>query len=301
MLGEFANQRLVAVAVNLHLLQRPDQALIALEDHLLPAAGPPFKHPSIFIEPLDEDLIGVAEHLGALFIADLILQIHQPLEPFELDRFGDVVFPAHRGGPFAGAVSEDKGQRVADLFQDVIGLLEFGLGFRGEAHDDVGAERYIRDDLSQKGHLFQILLFRVDPVHFFQNAARACLDREVDKFAKRGEIADRLHQLFGDVDRVGGHEADPLHTGDPVQFMQKVVEKAVPFGLVLAVAIDVLPEEGDLLIAGVNEFFTLLDDALWGAGDLLAPGVGDDAVGAELIAAPDDRDKSLHFIVPFGH
>ena len=176
--------------------------------------------------------------------------------------------------------------------QRVVGLLEFGFGLGGKSDDDIGAEGDIGDDLAEEGHFFKILLFRVDPVHLFQDAAGAGLNGEMDEFAERGKIADGLHELDGDVDRVGGHEADPLHAGDCVESVEKIVEKAVPFGLVFAVAIDVLAEQGDLFIALIDELFALFDDAFWGAGDFLAAGIGDDAIGAEFIAAADDRDEA---------
>ncbi len=147
---------------------------------------------------------------------------------------------------------------------------------------------------------FEILLLRVDPVHLFQDAARSRLHGEMDEFAEGREIADRLHQLEGDVDRVGGHEADAFHAGDFVEPIEKVVEKAVPFGLVFAVAVDVLAEQGDLFIALFDEHAALFDDALGRAGDLLAACIGDDAVGAEFIAAADDRDVGFDWIVSLG-
>ena len=75
--------------------------------------------------------------------------------------------------------------------------MEFFFCLRGEADDDIGSERDIGDDFAQQGDFFKILFDGVDPVHFFQDAVRACLDREMDKFAEGGEIADRLHELDG--------------------------------------------------------------------------------------------------------
>ncbi len=66
------------------------------------------------------------------------------------------------------------------------------------------------------------------------------------------------------------------------------MEKAVPFWLVFAVAVDVLAEEGDLFIALAHEHRAFFDNAFGRAGDFFAAGVGDDAIGAKLIAAADD-------------
>lgn len=156
------------------------------------------------------------------------------------DFFGDVVLPAHRRGPFTGAIGKDKGEGVADLGEDVVGLLEFNFGLCGEADDDVGAEGDIGDDFAQEGHFLKILLFGVNAVHLLEDAGGAGLDGEVDKFTEGGEVPDRLHEFDGDVDGVGGHKADPFHAWNPVEFIEEVVKKAVPFRLVFAVAIDVL-------------------------------------------------------------
>ena len=78
------------------------------------------------------------------------------------------------------------------------------------------------------------------------------------------------------------------------------MEEAVPRGLIFSVAVDVLAEKGDLLVALVDEHFALIDDRFGRAGDLLSPGIGDDAIGAEFVAAPDDRDVGFDFVVSFG-
>ena len=121
----------------------------------------------------------------------------------------------------------------------------------------------------------------------------------MDEFTERAEVPNRLHQLESDVDGMRGDEPDPLHARNLVESVEKVVKEAVPFGFVLPVAIDVLAEEGQFFVALVDEFFTLLDDAFRGTRDLLASGVRDDAVGAEFIAAPNDRYIGFDFVVPF--
>ena len=94
--------------------------------------------------------------------------------------------------------------------------MEFSVGFGRKANDDIGAERDIRDDLAKQGDFFKVLLFRVDPVHLFEDSRRARLERKVDELAEGGEVADCVHQLDGNVNWVGRHKADPLHAGDCV-------------------------------------------------------------------------------------
>ena len=58
----------------------------------------------------------------------------------------------------------------------------------------------------------------------------------------------------------------------------------------VAVAVDVLAEELDLGEAGLGDALGFGEDGGGGAAALFAAGVGDDAVGAELVAAFDDGD-----------
>lgn len=119
----------------------------------------------------------------------------------------------------------------------------------------------------------------------------------MDEFAEAGKVAYRLHQIESDIDRVGGHEADPLHARDSIEFAEEIVKQTVPFWLVFSVAVDILAEQRDLFIALIDEAAALLEDAFRRAGNFLAACIGDDAVGAELVATPDDRDGSFDFIV----
>ena len=59
------------------------------------------------------------------------------------------------------------------------------------------------------------------------------------------------------------------------------------------IMIDGLAEEGDLQAPGGDEFAGFFEDGVGGARDFRAAGVGDDAVGAELVAAADDADVGL--------
>ncbi len=58
----------------------------------------------------------------------------------------------------------------------------------------------------------------------------------------------------------------------------------------VAVGVDVLAEELDFGVAEVDHFAGFDEDGGGGARALFAAGVGDDAVGAELVAALDDGD-----------
>ena len=78
------------------------------------------------------------------------------------------------------------------------------------------------------------------------------------------------------------------------------MKAAVPLRAVLSVAVDILPKKGDLFVALISEMEGLFKNALRRTGDLFSPGMGDDALGAGFVAAPDDRDVGFDAVISFG-
>src|SRR5262249_20409424 len=132
-------------------------------------------------------------------------------------------------------------------------------------------------------------------------------------------VADDFEDIVAEVARVAGDEAQALDGGDLVgdsgeqvgggggvgageggaavaaggaaAFLGLGVAVEGDGGAVLeAVVVDGLAQEGDLDDAGVGQALALVDDVVGGAVDLGAAGEGDDAVGAELVAAARDAD-----------
>ena len=86
-----------------------------------------------------------------------------------------------------------------------------------------------------------------------------------------------VKQLGGGVLGLGGHESNQIVSLDLVQLLQKIGK--VPRRLqILAVGVDVLPQQGDLLIPLGGQLPHVVDDALRLPAALPAPDVGDDAV-----------------------
>ena len=86
-----------------------------------------------------------------------------------------------------------------------------------------------------------------------------------------------VKQLGGGVLGLGGHEPDQIVPLDFVQLPQEVGK--VPRRLqILAVGVDVLPQQSDLLIPLGGQLPHVIDDALRLPAALPAPDVGDDTV-----------------------
>ncbi len=110
--------------------------------------------------------------------------------------------------------------------------------------------------------------------------------------AHPGEVSHRLDHARRDVPRMGAGEADPLQAIDGVQPVQQFRE--VAFAVVgRLVMIDDLAEELNLFRAGVDRLPGLGEDGGDGTHPLVPSRVGNDAEGAELVAALDDGDVGL--------
>ena len=96
-----------------------------------------------------------------------------------------------------------------------------------------------------------------------------------------------VEELAGGVLGLGGHEAQEIVALDLVQRGEQV-GKVIAGAQILAVGVDVLPQQGDLLEALRHQTAHLIDDLLRGAAALPAADVGHDAVGAEVVAAVHD-------------
>ena len=85
-------------------------------------------------------------------------------------------------------------------------------------------------------------------VHLLEQPVRAGLHGQVDMLAQMLLRGNRIDELAAGVLRVARHEADLVVAGDFAQQVQKVGKVDGMFQP-LAVAVDVLAQEGDLLIA----------------------------------------------------
>ena len=98
---------------------------------------------------------------------------------------------------------------------------------------------------------------------------------------------------------MGGHEADEEVAGDVVDVPEQLREEFL-LAEVVAVGVDVLTEEHDLLIAVRHELPGVVHDVLVLPAPFPAPDVGHDTERAEVIAAVGDGQERLEGMVPSG-
>ena len=106
----------------------------------------------------------------------------------------------------------------------------------------------------------------------------------------------------GEVARIGGHEAQALQAGQDGGCVEQVGEVPIPTAaerrLGFAPVVHGLAQEFDLNEAVVQKVLDLAQDVRHRPAALRSPCVRDDAEGAALVAALDDRDHALVGGVP---
>ena len=151
------------------------------------------------------------------------------------------------------------------------------------------------DRLADPGQHLVVEADRVHPLHPLEDLVAAALGGDVEVSRDPGQVADGLEQVVGHVVGEVGDELDPLDAGQMSWSRSSRSESRViaAVGLAELVAVDGLAEQGDLLDPLVGELPRLVDDRAGGPALLGAADRGDDAVGAELVAAHHDPDERL--------
>ena len=111
--------------------------------------------------------------------------------------------------------------------------------------------------------------------------------------AENGNLGKTAHQLFGKILGMGGGETEPLQAVNAGHRAQEFGKTLALRGVAtfLAVGIDILADEGDLLDPLAHKMGRLGQNIAKTPADLAAPGIGHHAVGAEIIAPLHDGDK----------
>src|SRR5436309_15078864 len=137
---------------------------------------------------------------------DLTLPRHQYLQPPGFFLIGDRILELQSGSIRPWRVLESEHAVVADLLEQVQGLLEVCLGLAGEAHDHVRGNADFPRGGFHPADTFEILLARVEPLHRIEHAIRSALHRQVDVIAECRRGIDRLDNVPDKISRVRGCE-----------------------------------------------------------------------------------------------
>ena len=170
----------------------------------------------------------------------------------------------------------------------------------GEADDEVGGQADVRAHRTQLADRALVFERGVAALHRREDAVGAVLHRQVQVVHQlrhaRVDVDQALRELVG----VAGGVADALDARDLGDVLDQHCEVGDLAGLahLAAVGVDVLAQQRDLLDALVGQARHLGQHFLERAAELLAAGVGHDAVGAVLAAALHDRDEGRRALDP---
>ena len=113
-----------------------------------------------------------------------------------------------RRGALAGGEDEGKQGVEPDLLQHTEGVLELLRRLPGEAHDDVGGEDDIGDQLLELADFFQILRPGVAAVHHLEDPVVPRLEGQVEHRGHLFALGHSLEELLSGILGVGGHKPD---------------------------------------------------------------------------------------------
>ena len=184
----------------------------------------------------------------------------------------------------------------AQLGEEIVGILELGVALTGEADDDVGADADCGHAVADLPDAVAEAVDGIAAAHAGEQRVVAGLDGEREGLADLGEGGHPFQDAVAHVGGVRGEGADAVQAGDFLAGGHEVEEVGVGSGgidrgLVLAVGLDGLSEEGDLADAAGDVRADLLDHGGDRAAALAATPERDDAVGAEFVAAFDDGNE----------
>ncbi len=256
-------------------------AVRALHDHLFHAADP---------GPVGRQRRALHHHPEAL-------------EALGHDLRGDEAL--HHLGGFgagAGAVHEGVGAVVGSLGHYLQRGDEVGFGLAREADDHVGGYCQVGDRPASGREAIEVAGGVVATVHRRQHPVAARLQGQVEVLAHRwglGHGRDRLGVEILGVRAGVPDPADALHRAHGAQQVGEPGSQRTRPGLtpgcegeIPAVAVHVLPQQGDLADALSRQGSHLGHDVARGTGDLATAHRGHDAEGAAVVATDLDGDPA---------
>ena len=137
---------------------------------------------------------------------------------------------------------------IAHALDQAQRVLKFFLRLAGEADDDIGREHELRHKAAAVIHELKILRARIAAVHGVEHAVVSRLERQMELLADLRIGRDGVKQLMTGVLGMGRHEAQAKIARQARDLRHEVGEIHAE-AEVLAVGIDVLAEQRDLLIA----------------------------------------------------
>src|SRR5690606_35164486 len=137
----------------------------------------------------------------------------------------------------------------------------------------------------------QIAVGGMAAVHSLEHSVAATLHRQVEERHQLLDLAVRSNQSLSDVMGIAGGVPASPDLRELGNLSDQVVEGEGLSPVVAGPGVDVLAEQGDLACTVLDQFLGFLQQIIERPRNFGAAGVGNDAIGAELVAAFLDREK----------
>ena len=168
----------------------------------------------------------------------------------------------------------------ATLFRKVAAFAESLIGFARETHDDVGGEVEVGTrGLDALAHVAE-LGDGVKPMHTFQGVVGAALQTDVHVGGQLLMLVE-AEKMVAELVWLNGGDSDAEVTVD----IQNVLNEFFEVGAFVLVSSHVDAGQHDFLEAVSDDFAYIIIDVFGGTTGRASPDHGDDAVGAEVVAA----------------
>ena len=169
--------------------------------------------------------------------------------------------------------------------------------FRMKTGENIGSQSAIGDDTFDGCHPVQIPLTGILTVHQFQNTRTAALHRQMDMFTHIRNLRNYFQRFITHILRMGSRETN-THSRSSLGHCSEQHRESNHFACrsFKTVRVDVLPQQGDFLIAFRHEVCHFIQDAFYVTAALASTSIGHDTIGAEVIAATHDGYKTRNMI-----
>ena len=221
---------------------------------------------------------------------DFVLQGEQSFKPCRGHFMGNLVLHFRRRGTGTGGVDEGEDHVVLHIPEHIQRGFKIFFRFPGKAHDDVGCDADIRNRRLQPVDQGLVVGGGVLTVHAPQNFVGAGLYGQMEMSCHLGTVRNGSDEPVRGVFGMGGHEPQTEIPFQRTDCPDNVGKVRIRIGQrqILPVGVHILSQQGDVLCPVGNEHFRFGENILHPAAPLSTSDIGDDAVGAEIVAAVHD-------------
>ena len=213
------------------------------------------------------------------------------------DVAGKMVCECGGAGAGAGGIGEDVEVGEGAGFDELQGGGVIGIGFAGEASDDIGADGGVRQAVVDEFDAAGVVFGAIPAMHGSEDAIRGGLQRHVEMGSDAIGRSEEFDEVLGDVERLDGADAQALD-GSFVEDAAEEIEEFDARSEVAAVGAEIDAAEDDFAEAGIGEALDFGENGSRRQAAGFAANEGDDAEGATGVAAVLDFEGGAR-VIPF--